>query len=280
MSGTADFTTSTPTFTQKVGDPTFTQKVGDPAGLVDYLATGINDAVNDTGSNAITGSKIGTDVIGSTAIPNRGDGVPFESGDGNTAGSFATDGSNVISGNGQNGVEFGGNTKFGVVINNKVGTKATATAGIPNGGSGVFITGTSSSNSIGESNILAYKTPVRDRGQHDGLGQHVHGQLDLRQLRRRDQPQPIDQRRPTAPDADREYLLPGADRDPGHLPSRPRRCLHSRDLHQSRHQPAGRDPVQNRDHPRQPQRFSTVLLYNPRHARTRHGPYGHSDQQH
>jgi CSLREA domain-containing protein len=62
--------------------------------------------------NTVQGNLVGTDVSGTLAIPNQGDGVElqsaFDRGRGNLIGGTTPEARNVISGNRENGINFGG----------------------------------------------------------------------------------------------------------------------------------------------------------------------------
>jgi parallel beta-helix repeat protein len=133
---------------------TYHSPVNTPTGRGDFLATGITDAVNNAGADTIEGNLIGTDATGSSPIANGGNGVAILGNGGEQIGSFGAL-ANVVSGNTLNGVLLGRASANSFVTANRIGTNSTGTAGIPNGLSGVFITGTSTINGIGASNTLA-----------------------------------------------------------------------------------------------------------------------------
>jgi Domain of unknown function DUF11/FG-GAP-like repeat/Putative binding domain, N-terminal len=131
---------------------------------------------DDSLNNLVQGNYIGLDATGSKAIPN---GVGFVTG--NTPGSSqvpaeeATIGGaipgagNVISGNVGDGVQiFGTFTASGVyqgntIQGNMIGTDATGTNSVPNGGNGVLISTAATNNLIGGSvpgqgNLIAHNT--------------------------------------------------------------------------------------------------------------------------
>src|SRR5262249_53644220 len=80
----------------------------------------------------------GVGTNGAVALPNAGDGV-YVKGDGNWVGSAAPGDSNVVSGNGGNGVAGDGRDKH--VVGNRVGTSADGTAAVGNGLGGVRLDG-------------------------------------------------------------------------------------------------------------------------------------------
>ncbi|MEM6794025.1 MAG: hypothetical protein AAF725_08570, partial [Acidobacteriota bacterium] len=91
----------------------------------------------------IIGNLIGTDVSGTSAVPN-GVGVRI-TGDGNFLGESAQNRNNVISGNTGVGVEISGSDNR--VVANHIGTDSTGSFAVANGSHGVEITG--ATNSIG-----------------------------------------------------------------------------------------------------------------------------------
>jgi photosystem II stability/assembly factor-like uncharacterized protein len=119
--------------------------------------------IYDTGtvSNIVIGNYIGTDVNGTTAIPNDGDGVSI--GDGasyNLIGGDTESERNVISGNDGSGVNING-TMSNTVSGNYIGTDANGTAAISNNGDGVSIGDGASYNLIGgdaegEGNVITF----------------------------------------------------------------------------------------------------------------------------
>lgn len=110
---------------------------------------------NGTNSNTLIGNKIGTDITGTSAIPNE-TGVHI---DGATYGNIAD--SNLISGNRANGITlFATYTDYNTIIRNKIGTDITGTLPLGNGLQGILITQGSANNTIGGSaenaNIIAF----------------------------------------------------------------------------------------------------------------------------
>jgi hypothetical protein len=101
--------------------------------------------------NLVLGNTIGTDVTGSVALGNQGDGVEVLVGSNNTIGGTDAGARNLISGNGASGVEiggFGGALSSGnLVEGNLIGTDGTGTSRLPNG-AGVTIS-QANANTIG-----------------------------------------------------------------------------------------------------------------------------------
>ncbi len=104
-----------------------------------------------TSGNVALGNKIGTDLSGTVAIPNVSDGVLIGLGaTGNTVGGTATGAGNLISGNGNFGVEFfGSGTSANLVLGDLIGTDWTGTQKLPNTAAGVYIDHRASGNTVG-----------------------------------------------------------------------------------------------------------------------------------
>ena len=98
--------------------------------------------------NTVSGNTIGLSRDGSFGVPNQGNGVYFNNaGPGNVIGA-----GNVLSGNAQSGVLIFGTAGAGggeIVQGNKIGTDASGTVALANGGNGVFIYGTSNNSVSG-----------------------------------------------------------------------------------------------------------------------------------
>jgi len=131
-------------------------------------------AIGGTGTtgNVVKGNYIGTNAAGTGPISNGAQGVNI-AGDahGNTVGGSTAGERNVISGNQWSGVEITAGANGNAVKGNYIGTNASGTGSIPNGGRGVFIGGGCHSNTIGgtasgEGNIIAFNT--EDGVQVDG----------------------------------------------------------------------------------------------------------------
>ncbi|MEN3336266.1 MAG: hypothetical protein V7641_5631 [Blastocatellia bacterium] len=99
-------------------------------------------------NNAVRGNIIGTDSIGTTAVPNAGNGVGIVNMPGNTIGGTTVADRNLISGNGAGGVGISGDAGTNnTVTGNFIGTDVNGTAALANSGSGVSI-------STGPNNIV------------------------------------------------------------------------------------------------------------------------------
>jgi hypothetical protein len=118
---------------------------------------GINISSPNASANLVLGNLIGTDIHGSLALANTGDGVYLNNGArANTVGGPAA-GGNLISGNTGSGVEFGSNgsnifgvpTSGNVVLGNLIGTSRGGNARLGNAQDGVLIDAFSSSNTVG-----------------------------------------------------------------------------------------------------------------------------------
>jgi hypothetical protein len=90
--------------------------------------------------NAVEGNYIGTNALGSAALPNLGNGVHVVDSPNNGIGGLTAASGNVISGNGGEGVRIDGASSFSnIVRSNAIGTNATQTGSIGNSASGVYI---------------------------------------------------------------------------------------------------------------------------------------------
>ncbi len=93
-----------------------------------------------TTGNLIQGNYIGTNISGTAALGNSSDGIVVFSGAGdNTIGGTATGAGNLISGNGNHGINLDNNTPDMVVQGNYIGTNAAGTAAIGNGNMGIAL---------------------------------------------------------------------------------------------------------------------------------------------
>jgi parallel beta-helix repeat protein len=128
-----------------------------------YCGVVIADGTTD--GNVVKGNYIGTNAAGDAAVPNGWEGVAISSAaQNNTVGGSTPGEGNVISGNGKDGLTIAdSSTDDNVVKGNYIGTNASGTAAVPNGGQGVLISTDAQDNTIGgtasgEGNTIAFNT--------------------------------------------------------------------------------------------------------------------------
>ena len=130
---------------------------GSRPGDVNVISGNRQDGVDinerDTRRNAVQGNYIGTDMTGTRGLANRSEGVDIYGGaTDNTLGGPTHGDRNVISGNGNTGVNiFGGGTRGNRVQGNYLGTDVAGTHALSNRFEGVYIHGQASDNTIGGS---------------------------------------------------------------------------------------------------------------------------------
>ena len=108
-----------------------------------------------TTRNLVEGNFIGTNAAGTSSLSNHRDGVYLNSGaSGNTIGSAATGGGNVISGNASYGVIIDGSSN-NTVAGDWIGTDPTGKLALPNQYDGVHIVDQSVGNTIGGTTAAA-----------------------------------------------------------------------------------------------------------------------------
>jgi hypothetical protein len=112
---------------------------------------GIQIADSGTNSNKVEGNYVGTDVNGTAALANAGDGILVNNGAANTTvGGTTTSARNLVSGNGGIGVQVDGmGTKNTRVEANYIGTDITGTKGLANASDGVLISGKATNTTVG-----------------------------------------------------------------------------------------------------------------------------------
>jgi hypothetical protein len=139
---------------------------------------GVVIANNGTSGNIVLGNRIGTDINGTAALGNRGDGVQINGAMGNTVGGTIPGAANLISAN-TNGVEITDLSASGnVVLGNLVGTDISGTQKLGNG-RGVFIRGGATANTVGgttagAANLVSGNNEgvsIEDRGTNRNLVQ-------------------------------------------------------------------------------------------------------------
>jgi titin len=110
---------------------------GIASGAGNVISGNCGNGVELDGLNSVVlGNKIGTDITGTTALPNNGDGIAIGNSF-NHIGSVAATAGNLISSNGGNGIEIV--TGVGDVIQgNTIGTDVTGTVALGNGGAGIL----------------------------------------------------------------------------------------------------------------------------------------------
>ncbi len=124
---------------------------GDGVDIAQFMGLPVLGArISDT---VVEGNFIGTDAESDFDLGNGKNGV-FVSGTENTIGGSSTGDGNVISGNGNNGVEVTG-ASSNVIEGNFIGTDATGTAHLGNGGDGVLLTNGATLNTV-EGNVIDF----------------------------------------------------------------------------------------------------------------------------
>jgi titin len=123
---------------------------------------GIHVEFSGTIATVVQGNFIGTDVSGTSALPNMGDGVLISDGaSGNLIGGTIPGAGNVISGNLQDGIHFANGATANTVQGNRIGTDVSGTLALGNGLNGVHFEDTSDNNAVGgtqpeAANTIAY----------------------------------------------------------------------------------------------------------------------------
>jgi titin len=111
----------------------------------------------NTRGNAVQGNFIGTDVSGTTALPNL-DGVFVYYAEANSVGGTAIGADNLISGNQRYGVMLFASSNNNIVQGNRIGTDESGTQPLGNGYTGISVDGSSSGNLIGGTTAGAANT--------------------------------------------------------------------------------------------------------------------------
>ena len=132
---------------------------------------GIFDGGAVSGNCIIRGNYIGTDSLGTIAVPN-GTGIATNVGSGLIVGGSTPGAGNLISGNTGDGISIG-NSGVIVVTHNLIGTRANGTSPLGNGGDGIDIKTGGSNNQIGgtganDGNTIAFNG--EDGVQIDDVG--------------------------------------------------------------------------------------------------------------
>lgn len=108
---------------------------------------GITISGTSGGNNTVQGNYIGTNAAGTGAVGNFGDGIAIAEATNNTIGGTAAGAGNVISGNGDDGIQIFQGANSTTIQGNFIGTNAAGTAPIDNLDDGVAIL--TSNNTIG-----------------------------------------------------------------------------------------------------------------------------------
>ncbi len=128
---------------------------GTASGAGNVISGNANDGVEivdaGTTNNLIEGNFIGTNLSGTGAVANKVDGILIRTGaSGNTIGGTASGAGNVISGNGNDGIEIvDAGTKNELVQGNFIGTNLSGTGAVANKFDGVLIRTGASGNTVG-----------------------------------------------------------------------------------------------------------------------------------
>lgn len=104
----------------------------------------------DTSEVGVLGNRIGTSADGSAALPNQGAGISL-SGNNHTIGGATALARNLISGNSGDGVDISGVATNATLLGNYIGTNASGSAALGNGGSGIRVLSASAGIRIGDS---------------------------------------------------------------------------------------------------------------------------------
>lgn len=117
------------------------------------LSSGVFISDKGTTGNVVEGNLIGTDYLGTSALPNQHQGVFIGGGAAtNTIGGTASGARNVISGNNGDGLDINNSgTSKNVVLGNLIGTDITGGTALSNTSVGLSISDNASSNTIGGS---------------------------------------------------------------------------------------------------------------------------------
>ncbi|MCP4291126.1 MAG: hypothetical protein GY780_04760, partial [bacterium] len=101
-------------------------------------------SADQSGNNIIQGNYVGTTVGGTGAIGNTNTGIVIFQADGNLVGGVTAGAGNVVSGNGENGIDLSTASTNTVIQGNRIGTNALGTGSLGNGHDGIHISGSTS----------------------------------------------------------------------------------------------------------------------------------------
>jgi titin len=146
---------------------------GSSSGASNVISGNGNDGVEivniGTSNNLVDGNFVGTDVTGSAALANRFDGVIIRTGaTSNTVGGTSAGTGNIISGNGNDGVEIvnAGTTK-NLIQGNTIGAQVDGSSALANKAAGVMVRNGAANNTIGGTGAGAGNTIAFNNG--DGV---------------------------------------------------------------------------------------------------------------
>jgi hypothetical protein len=106
-----------------------------------FVGNGVSITGSGATGNKVLGNFVGTNASGTEALGNGGEGVEIFDTSDNTVGGAREAARNLISGNTDDGVEFQGATLGNEILGNYIGTNASGTEPLGNGGDGVHILG-------------------------------------------------------------------------------------------------------------------------------------------
>lgn len=107
-----------------------------------YNGVEIGGAGGTASQNLVQGNFIGTNAIGTAAVPNGNDGIAVVRAAGNTIGGVAAGAGNTLAGNGDDGVELhGAEATANLVAGNRIGVRPDGNAALGNTSDGIEIEG-------------------------------------------------------------------------------------------------------------------------------------------
>ena len=141
---------------------------------------GVKIELPTASNNRVLGNRIGTDVSGSVALGNQGDGVLIDQAPGNQIGGGATGEGNLISGNRSNGMVVD-NATGNRIERNLIGVDLSGGHALPNLENGVQIWYSSNTSIVGNQisgnskNGIIFNTTFSEHGPQDTSGNIVTG---------------------------------------------------------------------------------------------------------
>lgn len=113
----------------------------------------LESAFTPRSGNLIESNRIGTNVAGTSSLPNSCGVTVLASIGSSTVGGTAMSARNIISGNNGNGVSLNGSSGL-KALNNLIGLNASQTAGIVNSGSGILVGSSNATIGAGAGNVI------------------------------------------------------------------------------------------------------------------------------